>query len=166
MRTYHIKSENCSNFSLTQNEREVGKLAYPKWSSFKANLLTDGQSYEFESKGFWGTSIELKHFGKIVLNFKMHWNGQIVIQTHFDQLATDYVFKHKGILKSAYVLYTKMGEELVVIQPNFKWRTFRTDYTITANASFEAMISKKILLLTMLHCANYYRNIAFAGAAS
>jgi hypothetical protein len=166
MKTYLIKSENYRHFSLSENEREVGKLTYPKWFSFKADLSTDGQSYAFEPKGFWGTTIELKYNGRLVLNFKMHWNGQIIIQTLFNGVATDYVFKHKGILKSAYVLYTKEGEELVVLQPDYKWRTFSTDYIITASPSFEALAPKNILLLTMVHCANYYMNVASAGVVS
>lgn len=98
MKTYLIKSQNYRNFSLSEEGREIGKLNYPKWFSFKANLQTESKSYEFESKGFWGTTFELKHHGALVLHFKMHWNGQIIIQTHFDGIAADYVFKQKGIL--------------------------------------------------------------------
>lgn len=166
METYRINSGNGRNFTLFENECEVAKLTYPKWFSFKATLLTDGQSYKFEPKGFWGTTIALKRDDLVLLNFKMHWNAQIIIQTHFDGTKTDYVFKHQGILKSAYVLLTKEGTELVTIRPHYQWKKFGTDYTVTTSPAFEALPAKNVLLLTMAHCTNYYINFASAGAIS
>jgi hypothetical protein len=166
MKTYSIKSENYRHFTLLESEREIGKLDYTQWFSFKAEMRIGTHSYAFEPKGFWGTTIELKYHGRLVLNFKMHWNGQIIINTYFDDVETDYVFKHKGFIKSAYALLTKEGEELIVIQPDYKWKTFSADYNITTAPEFDSLPNPEILLLTMVHCANYYINVSSAGAVS
>jgi len=166
MKTYSIQSESYRQFYLIEEGRKIGKLEYPNWFSFKATLNTEGKTYAFEPKGFWGTTIELKDHGKLLLNFKMHWNGQIIINTHFYGIEADYIFRHKGLLKSAYVLLSKENQELVVIEPHYKWKTFSADYTITAAPEFEAIMPKNILLLCMVHCSNYYMNAVSGATAS
>lgn len=157
MKEYKVKSEDTKHFSLTLDYQEIGRLIYKKWFSFKAEMILMGaRTYQIEPKGFWGTTIELKQHDNVLLNFKMDWNGNIIIHTRFDETERDYVLKHKGILKSAYILLSKEKEELLAIQPDFKWSKFNYDYTISTTDEFENLRGKEILLLSTIHCVNYY----------
>ena len=54
MGEYRANSANTKNFSLISDNKEVGELLYKKWYSFEAEIvLTNGQQYQLESKGFW-----------------------------------------------------------------------------------------------------------------
>jgi hypothetical protein len=158
MSEYHVKSIDTKHFYLTTiDEKPIGILKYDNWFSFKSEIiLEDNSVYYVQPKGFWGTTIELKKDEIVLLNFKMNWNGNIVIGTKFEDIERDFIFKHKGILKSSYVLQDKDGLELLVIQPDFKWKKFRYDYTLSTAEELEQFDFKNILLLTTIHCANYY----------
>jgi hypothetical protein len=48
------------------------------------------------------------------------------------------------------------GIELLVMKPHFKWNKMNYEYAITSSDDFESFSNKKVLLMTSLHCANYY----------
>ncbi|MES2647627.1 MAG: hypothetical protein V4717_12170 [Bacteroidota bacterium] len=164
MKEYKVKSEDVRHFSLTLNEREIGRLQYEKWFSFKAEMIVEGTNvYKIEPKGFWGTTIELKHNDQVLLNFKMNWNGNIIIHSKLDGTEKDFVLKHKGILKESYVLLNKEEEDLLVIRPAFKWNKFNYDYDIFTTDRFDTYSFHTILLLTTIHCVNYYMTMLSTG---
>jgi len=157
MKEYKVKSEDTKHFSLTINDKEIGSLQYEKWFSLKAEMILGGtRTYQIEPKGFWGTTIELKQHENVLLNFKMNWNGNIIINTKFDGTERDFIFKNKGIFKNVYLLLNKEEEELIVIQPDFKWSKFNYDYNISTTDRFDNLDFNLILLLTAIHCVNYY----------
>ena len=164
MKEYKVKSEDTKHFSLTMNDQEIGRLKYEKWFSFKAEMILDGtRTYQIEPKGFWGTTIELRQNDKILLNFKMNWNGNIIINTWFDEIERDFILKHKGILKDSYVLLNKEEEDLLVIKPDFKWSKFNYDYNISTTDRFDNLSFNLTLLLTTIHCVNYYMAMMSTG---
>ena len=164
MTEYKAQSEGLLSFDVTRNDKFIGRLSYKNWYSFKASIeLADNSTYQVEEKGFWGTTIELKQNEKLLLNFKMNWNGDIIVQTYFDRAEADYVFKHKGFLKESYVLLDRKGTELLVMKPDLNWRKLNYNYQLTTTNEFDEFSSNKILLFTVLHCANYY--VSAAGSA-
>ena len=164
MTEYKAQSKGLLSFDVTRNDKFIGRLSYKNWYSFKASVeLADNSTYQIEEKGFWGTTIELKHNEKLLLNFKMNWNGDIIIQTYFDRAEADYVFKHKGFLKESYVLLDRKGTELLVMKPDLNWRKLNYNYQLTTTNEFDEFSNSKILLFTVLHCANYY--VSAAGSA-
>ena len=138
MAEYYAKSNNSLSFEVEKDDQSIGKLIYTNWFSFKAEMVTLGHSYKVEPKGFWGTTIELKDHERVLLKFRMNWNGEIVIQTYFDGVKDGFLFKHRGIFKDSFVL---------------------TEYQIITSESFEVLSNKEILLLNSLHCANYYMSM-------
>ena len=86
MKEYKIRSKNFLTFELTENEVLIGTLTYKNWFKFSAELEILDSKYQIEPKGFWGTTIELKEGEKILLKFRMNWNGEIVIQTYFNEI--------------------------------------------------------------------------------
>ncbi|KAA5537028.1 hypothetical protein F0919_04975 [Taibaiella lutea] len=154
---YQAKSTNSLSFDLTKDGKLIGKLSYKSWFKFNAVIeITNNPNYKFEPKGFWGTTIELKEGEKVLLKFKMNWNGEIIIQTYFNNLEKDYIFKHRGIFKESFILIDQEGNELLVMKPNLKWNNMNYEYQLTSSDIFENFSNKEILLMSSLHCANYY----------
>ena len=159
MAEYYAKSNNSLSFEVTGADQPVGKLTYKSWFSFNAEIEALDHSYHIEPKGFWGTTIELKDHDRVLLKFRMNWNGEIVIQTYFDGIKSGYLFKHRGIFKDSFVLTDQHGTELFVMKPHLKWNTLNYEYQITTSESFDILSNKEILLLNALHCANYYMSM-------
>ena len=166
MQPYQAKSLDTKHFELTRADAPVGTLAYDSWFSFKADItLADYRHYAVRPKGFWGTTIEVKDpQEQVLLDFKMNWKGQILIRTHFDGVEDFYILKNRGLLKSTFVLLHGEETELLSLAPDFKWTKLAVDYEIAAAEAFEQLPHKELLLLTAIHCANYYLTMMTAAA--
>lgn len=163
MGQYKANSTNSQNFSLTFNDQPLGELIYKKWYSFNAEiLLASGKKYQLEPQGFWNSKIELKDETKTLLEFKMGWNG-IIIDTFFDNKEQTYLLKLNSLLSSKFILIDTEKNELMVAETDFKWNKLNYDYNIETAPSFEDFDKKELVLLTILHCINYYMTIVASG---
>jgi hypothetical protein len=157
MAEYRVQSTDSRTFSLLGDGATLGQLHYAEWFSFKANLtLPDGTTLRAEPRGFWGTTIEVKEQDAVRLSFKMHWNGSIVLRSWLGEESRVFVLKNRSVLKNDYVLLDKEGQDLLHLQPDFKWRTGSYEQAISSAAAFEQLAAKEILLLCTAHCTNYY----------
>jgi hypothetical protein len=157
MAEYQAKSISPLKFELTQNDHLIGKLLYKSWFKFDASIvMANNANYQVEPKGFWGTTIEIKENEKVLLKFQMNWSGEIVIQSYSNDTEKGYVFKHRGLFKESYVLENQEGLELLVMKPSLKWSKMSYEFHITTTDAFESFSDKEVLLMTSLHCANYY----------
>lgn len=164
MKNYKANSTNSTDFNLTTNDISIGKLKYDKWYSFKAEiLLADNSHYRLEPKGFWDLKIELQKDGKTLLEFEMGWKG-IIIKTLFEAIEKKYLLKLTGLLSSKFVLIDTDERTLLAVDANFRWTSFNFDFWIETSDEFDSFENKELLLLTTLHCINYY--IAFISAVS
>jgi hypothetical protein len=164
MTEYQAKLNNAVSFDLTKDDRLIGKLSYKSWFGFTATMeIANRSTCQVEPKGFWGTTIELKDGENVLLTFKMNWNGAIVVQTKFRGIDKDYIFKHRGVFKESFILTDHDGIELLVMKPHLKWSKMNYEYIITTSDSFDVFPDKEILLLTSLHCANYYMSMMMAS---
>lgn len=163
MGNYKANSTNSQNFNLTSDNGVIGELSYTKWYAFNAEILrSDGTKYQLEPKGFWDSKIELKDDKKTLLEFKMGWNG-IMIKTFSDDKEDTFLLQLKGLLSSKFVLIDTDKRELVIAETNFKWNKLNFDYTIETSEIFEQFDNKELLLLTILHCINYYMAITVSA---
>lgn len=164
MTEYQAKSKSSTCFEVTSNGRPIGTLTYKSWFKFDAVIeIANKPLYHVVPKGFWGTTVELKEDDRVLLQFAMNWNGNIVLQTFFGNREEGYVFKRRGLFKESFILADHEGVELLVMKPNFKWSSMNFEYQITAAAGFEAFSKKDILLMISLHCANYYMTMMAEG---
>jgi hypothetical protein len=163
MAEYYAKSNNSLSFEVTKDDQFIGKLIYKNWFQFNAEVETLNRFYQIEPKGFWGTTIELKDHERVLLKFRMNWNGEIVIQTYFDGVKEGFLFKHRGIFKESFVLADQQGAELFVMKPHLKWSSMNYEYQIITSEKFETFSHKEILLINALHCANYYMSMMMAA---
>jgi len=160
MAEYQAKLNNSLSFGLTKGDELIGKLIYKSWFRFNALIeIANSLNYQVEPKGFWGTTIEIKDNDKVLLEFTMNWNGEVVIQTYFNNIEKGYIFKHQGIFKESYILTDQEGIELLTMKPHLKWKLMDYEYQIITSDSFESFPEREILLLTALHCANYYMSM-------
>lgn len=163
MGQYNANSTNSQNFSLTSYNEIKGELIYKKWYSFSAEiLLANGTKYQLEPKGFWDSKIELKDDIKTLLEFKMGWKG-IIIKTFFDNKEDVFLVKLNSILGNKFVLLDTQETELLTAETDFKWNKFNYDYNIETTRNFDNFDKKELLLLTILHCINYYMTIISTG---
>jgi len=157
MAEYQAKPDDSLSFDLTQGDILIGKLSYKSWFSFNALIaMSNMASYQVEPKGFWGTTIEIKDRENVMLKFEMNWSGEIVIQTDSNDAEKGYIFKHRGFFKESFILANQEGIELLVMKPSLKWSKMSYEYQITTSDDFELFSDKDLLLMTSLHCANYY----------
>ncbi len=163
MTEYQAKSDSSLSFELTKEGKSIGKLTYKSWFKFNAEVEILNSKYQIEPKGFWGTTIEFKDGGRVLLKFTMNWNGDIIIQTYFGNVEKDYVFKHRGIFKESFVLMDQNGVELLVMKPDLKWNTMNYEYHITTSDVFEKFSYKNVLLMNSVHCANYFMAMMMAS---
>ncbi|HPI55033.1 MAG TPA: hypothetical protein PLU10_10095 [Chitinophagaceae bacterium] len=167
MDEYLIKSSESRNFSLLKKDQELGHLLYPNWFSFKAEIImTDSSIYEIGPVGFWGTTIEVKHDDVVLANFKMNWNGHIILKTFFEDREVDFMFKNKGFFKRSYILENQQHEEMVSIQQEFKWDKFNFEFVLNATPIFKNETHNHILYLICIHCANYFTSLGTGNASS
>lgn len=152
---YQAKSKNSLYFEVLNEENIIGKLIYKNWFKFNAEIEISNSTYQVEPKGFWGTTVEMKDDKKVLLKFTMNWDGNILVQTYFDD-EKSYIFKHQGFFKESFVLTDEKGTELLVMKPKFKWNSLNYEYQITTSVLLETLNEKNIMLLNSLHCANYY----------
>ena len=159
MSNYKANSTNSLNFELTYNNKKIGELIYGKWYSFNANIhLFNGDKLKLEPKGFWNSKVELKNTENILLEFKMGWNG-IIIKTFFNNKEENYLLTQKGLLSNKFILLDTEKNEILVAESNFKWKNLNYDYNIETSQKFDNTPNKDILILTILHCINYYITI-------
>jgi hypothetical protein len=164
MGQYAANAINSHNFKLTSNSLNIGELIYKNWYSFSAEILmTDGTKYMLEPKGFWDAKIELKDDSRTLAEFKMGWNG-IIIKTFFKGKEETFLLKLKGLLSKKFVLLDTENEELMVAEANFKWSKLNFEYNIETSSIFDNFDNKELMLLTVLHCINYYVTITAAAA--
>lgn len=164
MALYKANSTNSRNFKVTLENQEIGELLIKKWYSFDADLImSDGKNYQLITKGFWDSKVELIDGSQTLLDFKMGWKG-IVIKTYFDNQERQYLLKLQGFINSKFILIDESDQELSVASTDFKWLTLNFNYDIETSASFDQLRNRELLLMTMLHCMNYY--ISYLSAAT
>jgi hypothetical protein len=157
MSTYTSLSTNSKTFWIKAADAEIGYLKYTGWLSWKADIsLATGEIFKVASKGFFGTSIEVKQSEKIWASFSMDWKGHLLIQTYFDEFESQiYVFKQQSLFKNAYILNTAAGAEILTIQPDYQWSRFRYDHRIETNEDFERLPHTNLFLIIAVYCTNY-----------
>jgi hypothetical protein len=160
MTEYQAKSTHSLLFELTQGDELIGKLSYQSWFKFDALLqMANNLTYPIKPKGFWGTTIELKDHENVLLKFTMNWQGDIVLQTYFNNQEEGYLFKHRGIFKESFILLDQEGIVLLEMKPHLKWSKMNYEYQLITSDYFDSFSHKELLILTSLHCANYYMSM-------
>lgn len=167
MATYLAKPDGKLTFNLTREGEPAGSLHYKSWFSYKARIfLQDGKELGIEPKGFWGSTIEIKEEDSILIKLRVHWNGNIILHTFFDQEEKGLLIKSKGIFNNVFVLCDEDNTELMQLKPTMNWSKLNYEYAITTDEAIDKINEQVILTLVSVYCANYYMAIANGMAGS
>lgn len=156
---YQAIAEKYTNFKVSKDGKSVGQLNYKSWFKFNAEIEISNSKYQVEPKGFWGTTVEVLDGKKVLLKFTMNWDGNIVMNTYFNDIEKKYTLSHKGFFRESFVLSDVKGTELLMMKPHIQWRSLNYEYQINTSEILETFEEKNILLLISLHCANYYMSM-------
>ena len=151
---YKIINEKKRKFILIQNKKQLWFLQYQDWFNLKANLQACEKDLNFDSKGFWNTSLELKDKNKTLLQAKMNRKFEIIIKTKNEE---KYLLK-PNMLWNKFILQTKQWENLLELEASFKLKKFDYEYKINSSEKFEQFKNKEILALSAVHFSNYIIN--------
>ncbi|MEI7594714.1 MAG: hypothetical protein WCK02_03125 [Bacteroidota bacterium] len=161
MKEYRVDSNNKKVFCLTQNNKLIGELKYNNWFSFKSDItLFNNSKFNIESNDIFGSRMDVKENERLLFCIETDWNNNIIIHASFDEINQEYIFKKFSILNNIYVLLNSDELELLVLRPDFKWKSFNYDYNIVSTENFERLKYKDLMLLTIIHCANYNMSMA------
>ena len=167
MATYIVTPTETRTFTLARKDEVIGRLTYANWFSFQSNIhLADQAPFTVEATGFDGSNVTVKQDGNVLIDLKLTWNGQFTVNTTSDDAAGPFVFKQKGVVNTKFVLLTSDGVDLLVVEPGFTWKKSTIDYQLSVSDAFEGLASKDLLMLVIIHCANYYIDMMTLATAA
>lgn len=157
MANYTVNTESAKTLKLYENQKLLGELNFENLFSYQCNItLSGGKIYQIKPKGIWGTTIELLENNMVLINFKMHWAGDIVITTRFDSIKNQYMLQKKGFFEYRFSLHDKEERQLLTVMPNYKWNKLRYNYNIQTSDDFENHEHKLLMLMAVTYCIKYY----------
>lgn len=156
MKEYNVRAVENRDFSLFENNTEIGKIIYKNWFSIDAQiLLSDGTQYSIEPIGLWDKNIVLLKDGHTILKFDMNWLGNVIISSGDENKKGEtYNFTKKDFLQRGFTLLDENNKELLTISPVAEWKKMRNDYKIEVKDS--AADIDVVFLLAIVHYTNYY----------
>ncbi|RYY58092.1 MAG: hypothetical protein EOO05_17495 [Chitinophagaceae bacterium] len=165
MNDYIITQTGMRSFVLTRNEVVLGDMNYVKWSPSKAAIqLADGTSYRIEPRGFWQRTTEVLENGQPLYSFRFTWRKGIEITSMRDAIPQKWFLKTKGFWKGTLQLLDENGQQLLFIEPRYRWKIFKTELLITTSLPFEKTPKKELLLMVTGAAFHYQQRIAAAAA--
>lgn len=141
--------------------QELGMIEYRKWFSTSATITVAGTGYTLGGRGFWGTVTELKRGDRVLLEGRYKWKGLSI--TDPKRPGQEYMLKLKGFFRSGYVLLDYKGNEVMSIESDFNWKSFKTSYSITCDDAFGDSEEDILLMLVTVHFYKMYQAMAASG---
>ncbi len=167
MAVYHVLATKFTLFQLKAADDVLGELLYKNWYSVKATIqLLQQPAIQIAPKGFWSTRIEFRQQEKLWASCKMSWDTSIDIHTFFGASEQVIQFEAKGIFKNSYELRDQQGQLLMTLLPDFSWTKIKYEYHIHTEPLFDTYEQQPMLLLMMVHCANYYMAMMASSATA
>jgi hypothetical protein len=144
------KSTDKKTVQLIEDGKQLGELIYKNWFSLKAEVrLSNGDLYEINPVGFFGTSITVTKGTVEIANLKMNWSGHIVFAFKNGE---EFVFKAKGNFYGKYIIENKEGEMIIQFNPKFNWSKLDYNYDIT----YDKRPQDILFVLLGVYASNYF----------
>lgn len=157
MANYRVNAESAKKLKLYENQKLLGELSFENLFLYECEIrLSGGKVYQIKPKGFWGTTIELLENNVALINFKMHWVGDIMITSLLGSSKKQYMLQKIGFFKYSFSLQDKEGRQLLTIAPDYKWNSLRYNYNILTSDDFENFEHKLLMLTSVAYCIKYY----------
>ncbi|MHC1778493.1 MAG: hypothetical protein AB9834_24035 [Lentimicrobium sp.] len=165
-----MRAETLDSRTITvyHEGHETGRLEYKNRYSSKASL-TDPERhvYQIVPANFWKTVFEVRDHSGTIITIRRKWNGYAVVETHFGAGDREYIFRHRGLFNSRYLLTDKDDRDMLVVRTKFIWTKFRYNYHIEVSDSFRRLPRYLLITTLMVYlCREYISRQASHGAAA
>jgi hypothetical protein len=144
-----IKCTDKKTFELTDGAEKLGHISYDSLFTHSATAVVGDDHFEIDTAGIFNSTISVIHKAINVASLQMSWKGDIII---FFQNSGQFILKANGIFRSKYVLEDQNKQPLLLLTPDFNWRKFNYNYSITYDRKPENIL----LVLLAAYAANYY----------
>ena len=161
-------AEDSKNILFYEGNHLVAKLVYSGRFSKKASVVdAENHVYEIVAVDFWKKKFEIRHNQQCLFKMKKKWNGTTEISTNSDSASVLLIFKHKGFIKSRYVIQDKDERELAAVRSTFRWKGLRYDFDIEVTDSLKRKENHYVILGIMIYLVrDLKRQHAGGGAAT
>ncbi|MBS1771721.1 MAG: hypothetical protein JST82_02585 [Bacteroidetes bacterium] len=158
---YTAKGQHNKDFELFDVDgNSLGRLDYEGWFSMKVSILIGDDKYDIQSSSFWQTKLEVLKGDRVVADLKYNFGGNMVVNYH--DVGT-YLFK-PSFWHSKFSLHTEHEKEIIMLKPDFQWRTFKFDYDIETDDNYLEG-KNPLLVLILIYCCNHMKQRG-AGASA
>jgi hypothetical protein len=158
MNHYILKTLNAKQFQLFENENMIGEVSFKNRMSYKAEISLSGTTaYTLEPQGFFGNKIAVKDRSRKVIEMKQNWQGRIILNALFENFSRTFIFKHKGVFKTGFLLTDEAGLELIDIDQEFFWKKLHYEYRLSVHPAIDKYEYKFAMILLTCYCIIYYK---------
>jgi len=165
MKQLDVTLSHNRDFVVWHKGQELGRQHFPKWNSQRAEIYLGKNVYLLEPKGFWQATQDVSIHGKVVLQISTKWNGFARIERP-EEPNRYFIIKPKGFFKQGYMLTNHNSQVLMEINSRFRFKNFKTMYTINCNSNFGATSFEELLIMVAMHCYRMAQRAAAAASAS
>jgi|GEM_PF-1997700 len=159
---YTLLNTRYREYELHNDGNEcLGTLTFETFNWKAALSLPGGQQYQVSPTGFWRNTFEICDQDTVLVTIKFDWNGMSITNTGGDE----YRVKREDFWHPHFVVYSSTNVEMMVVQPDYKWLKFKTNYNIEINPSFAPLITPFMALAVgAAICFAHMRAGAVAGS--
>jgi len=138
-------SGHIGSFRITDTSNQtIGQLTFESWMNSNANAELNTESVTFKKADFWGMRYAVMQNHQKIAIIKLTGMGYLKIE--YD--GQTYKLKYRGFMNYRYELQDESGTALMVLRPTFRWKTFKSDYSIDVVNPF-LKIEKQQILMTL-----------------
>ena len=153
MRTINVNYNSSYNYSLFENEIEIGNLIYKDQRlSFAIYKTKVNNYYVINESTFFKHEFKITKNHKNIFGIKIKRNCIFTI-TDFENEKT-YTLNQSGLLFRKGQPLSYQGKEIVKVKHKFNWKKFRTEYIMNS----ELDDCEDLFFFIAIYCETYYDN--------
>ena len=153
------------SYILTERNKPLGVLKYPKWYSLNALIELKRDKIELKQKGFWGTKYVIRQNGFNIGLISTDWKGHISLEIPDNHKRLRKLkLKSSGVFKIKYHLLDEKKNTLLTLKPISSWSKLRSDFEIEDVNDITALNGITLCLYTCF-CVRLFQQHVGASAA-
>ena len=155
MLDFKIVSTKGRIYKITHEQREIASLSYEKWSNRDAEIkLVDGTACHVCADKLFNNIIEIKQDERVIGRAEPNFKGGLILTFFSDGETEVFLFSKADDEQNKYRLLDSVGNESMLIQLEFHWKTMQFYGNITLVHDWRDWS----ILPIALYCANIFRS--------
>ncbi|MFM9987284.1 hypothetical protein [Flavobacterium sp.] len=153
MRTINVKYNSSCNYSLFENDIEIGNLIYKDQRlSFAIYKTKVNNYYVINESTFFKHEFKIIHNQKNIFGIKIKQNCRFTI-VNFENEKT-YTLNQSGLLFRKGQPLSYQGKVIIQVKRKFNWKKFRTEYIMNSKLDN----CEDHFFFIAIYCETYYDN--------